>query len=87
MPYKVVLYSGEDAEGSPYVRVSVRDRMDDEVDSFTDSTISGANPSIDGVSTYWVLLTNLRTMAHRQAKGADKALDEILSALDDDVPF
>ena len=87
--YKICLYSNEDAEGSPYIRVVVKNQAGEEVDSFTDSTISGATPNVYSIQSYWVLLNNLYTMAHRKAKGADEALDEVLSALDfdDDVPF
>src|SRR5688572_29152207 len=72
--YRVVLDTGEDAEGSPYFRVAIIDMMDVEVDWFTDSTISGATPKIESTQSYWVLLSELPTMAYRKAKGADKAL-------------
>jgi hypothetical protein len=86
--YKIVLTSGEDAEGSPYVRVAIRNGSNEEVDWFTDNTIGNAIPSVDGVGSYWILLRDLNTMAYRNAKGADKALDDILGELNnDDVPF
>lgn len=86
--YRIILNTGEDAEGSPYVRVDIKDQSDEEVDGFTDNTVSGGSPKIEGPNTYWGLLNDLYTMAYRSAKGADKALDEILNELDNgDVPF
>lgn len=86
--YKIVLTAGEDAEGSPYIRVGVKSSSGEEVDWFTDTTVSGGSPNVAGPSTYWNLLNDLYTMASRAARGADKALDEILGELDnDDVPF
>jgi len=86
--YKVIITDGEDAEGSPYVRIAIKNASGEEVDWFTDNSIGSATPSLEGVSSYWVLLRDLKTMAYRNAKGADKALDEILGQLDSDhAPF
>jgi hypothetical protein len=85
--HRVVISSGDDAEGSPFIRISLTDGSGDTVDSFVDTTVSGGATGIPGMGSFWTLLSSLANMAYRQAKGADKALDDILDALDDNVPF
>lgn len=62
------------------------------VDDFNDEYINGAKPLVGGFDTYFSLMSALFEVAYRQATGADKALDSILSGLDhleddEDVPF
>lgn len=88
--YFVTLSAERDPEGEPLEFVSINDRNGNVVEHFNDINLSQFKPSDreSKFQNYWTLMENLRRMAVRQAKGADKAIEEILSALDEiDVPF
>jgi hypothetical protein len=82
--YKIRLYSSRDADGEPFENVEILNSSDETIDFFTDGTVSGKTPGILGHSSYYELMRTLRVQAHRQASGADQALDDILDSLGED---
>ncbi|WP_373475952.1 hypothetical protein [Sphingorhabdus sp.] len=87
--YKIVLTSGVDYEGEPMEYITIYNLDGHTVDSFNDNSISAFKPQMgQSFHNYWKVMESLREMAVRQATGADKAIDEIIDALNDnDVPF
>jgi hypothetical protein len=87
--HKVTLKRSESAEGEPLVLVAVVDDNGTHIDGFSDDVLSSYETGLDEAPTYWRLLDQLYSMAYRKAKGAEKALEGIISDLDldDDVPF
>ncbi|ULO25242.1 hypothetical protein [Methylocystis sp. SB2] len=58
------------------------------VESFTDSNLRADNESPEEMRDKWYsLMSDLYESARRIALGADKVLNEILSDLDDKIPF
>ncbi len=86
--FEVSLTDGQTDDNEPIMVVTLRKLTGEYVDSFDDNTLKGISPTIAGFINYWQLLTALEKVAHRDALGADKALEAILSELnEDDVPF
>jgi hypothetical protein len=63
--------------------VSILNSEGNMVDSFSDVDLDKSS----GGTRYLSILRDLYQNARRQALGVDKALDEILKELDDDLPF
>jgi hypothetical protein len=84
--YAVQLQGGEGPEGEPLEIVNVLNSGGETIDSFSDEELTGIPVEIEGFENYWHLLKRLRQIAMRKARGADKALDDIIKALDDDTP-
>ncbi len=70
--------------GTIYI-VSLLNALGEVADSFNDEDLDADGDGPD--STWFSKLKQLYTQAQRQARGADKVLNEILSELDDDIPF
>lgn len=85
--HTVALFSKESPDGEPYIYLSVINAHDDEIDTIYDSELSDLRTGDQDFPTYWLYMTKLYKMANRKAKGIDRALDDILSHLDDNVPF
>lgn len=88
--YFIFLSSETNPEGEPLEFLTIRDTKGNVLDQFNDTDLSQFTPSYEepNFPNYWTLMEHLRIMAMRKAKGADIAIDEIISALDDiDVPF
>ena len=83
----IKLKSFRDEEGEPIEQIEFFNSDDLRVDYFNDVTLAGIVPTNSEFATYFSMMQSLREKARRNALGADKALDEILSALDDDIPF
>lgn len=81
--YKIVIGSGEDGEGAPFISIEVKDARGRVIDSFTDNDLSKGIWLVDGYANSWLAMSELLHMARREAYGADEALDDILKALDD----
>ena len=69
----IVLREGRNHSGSVIYRVSIEDQDEKVIDSFSDEDLGG--PSFR-------VFESLFKSARRQAKGADKALDEVLKGLE-----
>jgi hypothetical protein len=82
--YSVILENKEDADGSPYILVSINDMFGGFIESFSDNTLSEETPGISNFSNYWGLMEDLINIARRQARGADSALDDIIKQLGPD---
>jgi hypothetical protein len=82
--HAIYLRSSRDADGEPLEIIELKNSSDEVIDSFDDTVIADSIFDIDGVANYYGLMMNLRNTARRQALGADKALDDILSDLDDE---
>ncbi len=86
--YGISLTYGQNAEGEPLEIVNIMNNNGEVIDTFNDEFVAGMAPSIGNFINYWYLMRNLRDTAARQAKGVDKAIDEIIESLDeDDAPF
>lgn len=70
--------------GTLYI-LSLLNAVGEVADSFNDEDLDadGDGPG----STWFSKLKQLYNQAQRQVRGADKVLNEILSELDDDIPF
>ena len=80
--FPVLLERYEDAEGTPYIRLSIfQDQNDNPIDTFNDASLANYAPGDQTYSSYWNLMNELVEIAIRQAKGADQAIDEILKSL------
>jgi len=78
---------GDTAEGAPLIVIKIY-KDHEYVDGFSDETLSEYSTDIDEYPTYWLLMNYIHQAARRHAVGADKALDDILSALKaNDIPF
>lgn len=87
--YIVTIREVKGAFDAPDYVVSLLDQSYENIDSFSDEEISedGVSPKVGDFSNYYTLLSDLFRTAQRRSKGADKALDSVLAALDDDIPF
>ncbi|MFA6114871.1 MAG: hypothetical protein WC729_12780 [Sphingomonas sp.] len=86
--YQIKLDFGQNDEGESLEVISIVDSNSNSIDAFNDSDLSSRKTNMDDYPTYWKLMQKLRNIATRKARGADKALDNILQALDEgDVPF
>ncbi|WP_312813129.1 hypothetical protein [Brevundimonas sp.] len=81
----VELKMGRNEIEEPIAIVKIINSSGDIVDSFTDETISGAQPK--GYDSYWALMQALFSSAKNQALGVGKDVDELLEELDDILPF
>jgi hypothetical protein len=79
--YSVLLENKEDADGAPYILVTITDILGKFIDNFSDNTLSEDSPSDSDLESYWKVMDTLIETARRQARGADSALDEILNQL------
>lgn len=80
--YKVALFSMEGPEGEPYIKLSIYNESNEEVDSLFDSDLSEFSPGNSNYSSYWNYMTKLYREAYRKAKGVDQALDDILAKIE-----
>lgn len=87
--YIVAIGASNGAFDVPDYIVSLFDQAYEVIDSFSDEEISedGLVPKVGEFSGYYMLLSDLFRMAQRLSRGADKALDNVLAELDDDIPF
>ena len=83
----IVLEDGRNENGEPTEFISIRNRPDEVIDSFSDETLTIYEAPFEDLTNYWRVMQKLRTTATRQAIGADTAIDAILAELNDDVPF
>lgn len=75
--YYVTVKEGRSGSGATIIRIVVEDREVNEIDSFSDEDLD------DDFSTdYFDLMKELAKSSRRQAKGSDKAIDDILKKLD-----
>lgn len=81
----ILLDTGRNSNGEPLEVVRIVNGADT-IDSANDESLPHALLPV-GAESWFQLLGALRAKAYRQAIGADEAIDDILSALDDDVPF
>jgi hypothetical protein len=69
------------------IQIQILNSNGDIVESFTDEDFRTDSENTEG-STYWSkLMSNLYKHAQRKALGADKVIDDIISDLDDIIPF
>ena len=80
--FNIKINDGSDSEGSPYIKLSIVNFSDVEIDSFTDNDLVSNTPKLRGYSSYWKLMEELLKLARRQSRGADDAIDNILNELD-----
>lgn len=85
--YTIKLKGFRDEEGEPFEVIEIFDSDGRVVDSFNDGVLADLAPKDVGISSYYNKMNALRSQAKRHALGADKALDQILENLDDDIPF
>lgn len=85
--YQIRLKNYRDGEGEPFEAVEIYNSSDELIESFHDGTISKIKPTEGEFPNYYLKMEKLRQRARRSALGADDALKDILSDLDDDVPF
>lgn len=74
------------------IRITIYDNQGNEVDSFDDNYFKDMTPSMLSYNTYYAAMAALYENARRNATGADKVIDEIISNLginpvDDPPPF
>jgi hypothetical protein len=74
---------GRNADGEPLEKVEIRTAMGETLENFNDEFFQALRPNGSSFANYYLLMNNLREMAHRQAIGADEAIDDILAALDE----
>ena len=63
------------------IRFRIYDSDGNEVDTFTDQTLSAFSPVNVRMRSYLSVMTNTLELARRQASGAEQALDAVLAAL------
>ena len=83
----VEIGEGRSDSGEPLVRVTIRDDAGKALDTFDDESLSGLPVTGGSFGGYWSLMSDLLAYAKRQATGAEDAIDEILTVLDDKLPF
>lgn len=76
--HRVSLEEGRSANGSTLIYVVIRDNEHREIDRFHDENLDQTNQS----PIYFKILKDLYLTSNRQAKGADKAIDDILKGMD-----
>lgn len=82
----IFLESVSDEADVPVEIVKIIDSSGKILERFTDEDIAGEVPPRGGES-YYTLMKTIRMLAVRQASGVDKHIDELLSDLDDIIPF
>jgi hypothetical protein len=85
--YSVRLSNFRDEEGEPFEKVELLKADGSVIDSFVDNFLSGLPVEGNEFPHYYAKMKSLREQAMRKAMGLDAAVDEILSELDDDIPF
>ncbi|MDF2638124.1 MAG: hypothetical protein K0R64_1108 [Novosphingobium lindaniclasticum] len=83
----IFLSSVTNDNGEPAIQVELSNPATNRRERFLDDDINGKWPKIEGYESYWKLLRALYDYGVRLATGADKDVDDILSDLDDDIPF
>lgn len=83
----IVLNKVTNDNGEPAIQVEIINPVSKRREQFLDDDINGTWPGVDGYDSYWKLLRALYDFGLRLATGADKDIDDILSHLDDDIPF
>lgn len=78
--------------GEPVIVVNVYDQLGNIVDSFNDDYLHGYKPHNLSYDSYYTVMKNLQEMARRNATGADRIIQSILTeigapSVDDDIPF
>lgn len=81
--YLVSIYAQEGEFATNDIYLKVRTQNWEDVDEFSDLDISadGARPTLGGFSNHSDLMEELFNIARRQARGADKAIDDLLEML------
>lgn len=82
--YVITLSVGQSG-GNPVEFMSLFTEYEELIETINDEELSNLTPQTSRFGSYYSLMEDLRTTAFRQAIGADKALDDLLGALDDDV--
>ncbi len=74
----------ETIDGTPFAFIKIRSKDGALIEKFSDGNLDNGNrPSAGIFDSYYQLMVELRDIALRQARGADDALDAILSELDE----
>lgn len=84
---RIRISSSRNSEGEPLEVVNILSGDWELIESFNDENLDGTPLPSSKFLTYWQLLSDLHETAHRQGLGADQAIDDIISELEDDVPF
>jgi hypothetical protein len=82
--YMVELHVGTDGNGNPIEISYLKNGMGEVIEQFTDEELQDYTPGGNKFNTYWKKMEALRLDARRIAMGAEQAVDDILSSLDDD---
>jgi len=75
-----------DESGLPSVELAIFNSKGDRVDVFDDTLFSNVDNPL-GYTGYFSLMTDLLNTAKRQCSGAEQTVSELLSQLNDDMPF
>ena len=81
--YKVALFSGK-SSGSSVEYVRLYNEFGEEIETFSDDNLADLTPPGFVHEDYYQKMQDLRKRAFRQASGADNAVDDLLSHLQDD---
>lgn len=91
---KVAISKSVDNDGDDLITIDVFNQDGNQVDTFNDEFFSRElQPQYVSASNYFSLMSNLYELARRNATGADKVIDDLLSKLkapkiqSDDNPF
>lgn len=82
------LSKGSDENFEDTYSLALINKSGDYLESFTDGTLSNIKVEF-GQDNYYVRMKDLYDVAMRQSTGADKALDDFMSAVENDdlIPF
>lgn len=90
---RLELDDGQNNRGEPIISLTMYNKDGKVIDYFNDDHLKGSKPANYAFPDYYILMSNLYEAARRSATGADKAVDEILKAIEapkidsDEVPF
>lgn len=79
--YRVSVTEVGSSSFSSDIKVSIFDSDWSEIDTFSDQSFGNTTPTVDGISTYFQLLSELLERAKRQVSGADRAMENLLTVL------
>lgn len=84
--YNVNIFEASSSFGENDYVIVISDEWRGDIDRFSDTELSSGSTAPSG-ETYYQVIDRMYKDARRQIKGVDKALDNILSDLDDIMPF
>lgn len=80
-------YIDDDGDQMQDVEVAVFDATGRKVESIRDPKLGNVPLGVSGFSGWYALMSAILEIAKRRIDGSEQAIDDVIGALDDEIPF